>query len=161
MATVLIALVAAVDIVRYALLGSALPLANLCLIEVLLLLLCLLSWQSRLPALLLAVAVPALILGITTNYLEMGLFNLGFFIQAGVALIAAVVGTVLQLRHKTPPRRPNIWTAAALAVVLVGGLAFWQGSAAASRSAQTAGRDIWRCRSVFPSPVSRGERWRS
>ena len=156
LATVLIALVAAVDVVRYALLGSVLPLANLCLIEVLLLLLCLLSWQSRLPALLLTVAVPTLMLGITTNYLETTLFNLGFFIQTGVALIAAVTGTVFPLRQKTPPRRPNIWTAAALAVVLVGGLAFWQGSAAASRSAQTVGRDIWAVPNRFSQPCEQG-----
>lgn len=156
LATALIALVAAVDIVRYALLGSALPLANLCLIEVLLLLLCLLSWQSRLPALLLAVAVPTLMLGITTNYLETTLFNLGFFVQAGVALIAAVAGTVFQLRQKTPPRRPNIWTAAALVAVLVGSLAFWQGSAAASRAVQTAGRDIWAVPDRFSQPCEQG-----
>lgn len=155
-ATALIALVAVVNVVRYALLGSALSLVNLCLIEVLLLLVCLLAWQSRLPALLLAVAVPGVMLGVTTNSVETGLFNLGFFIQAGVALIAAVAGTVLQLRHKTPPRRPRIWTAAALAVVLVGGLAFWQGSAAVSRSAQTVGRDIWAVPDRFSRPCERG-----
>ena len=156
LAIVLIALVAVVDVVRYALLASALPLINLCLFEVLFLLVCLLAWQSRLPALLLAVAVPGLMLGITTNYLETTLFNLGFFVQAGVALIAAVAGTVFQLRHKTPPRRPRIWTVVVLAVVLVGGLAFWQGSAASSRAVQTAGRAIWAVPDRFSQPCEQG-----
>ena len=37
--------------------------------------------------------------------------------SAVLPLIAAVAGTVLQLRHKTPPRRPRIWTVVVLAVV--------------------------------------------
>lgn len=156
LAAALVAAVAAVDLVRYALLGSAVTLVNLCLIEAVLVLLCLLAWQSRLPALLLAAAVPALVLGVTTNYLETGLFNLGFFIQAGVTLITAAAGTVLQLRRKTPPRRPKLWTAAALAVVVAGGLAVWQGSAAADRSVETAGRAVWAVPDALSQPCAQG-----
>lgn len=153
-AFVLISAVAAVDMVRYILLGSMVPLVSQCFTEVILVLIGLLAWQSRLPVLLVLAAAVALPVGIQTNYLETTLFNFGFFVQAGIALLAAAAGSWFQLSGKTAPRRPKLWSAALLVVILAGGLAFWQGNLAVARSSPTAGSSIWAVPECFTGPAA-------
>lgn len=155
-AFVLISAVAAVDIVRYILLGSMVPLVSQCFTEAVLVLIGLLAWQSRLPALLALAAAVALPVGINTNYLETTLFNFGFFLQAGIALLAAVTGSWFQLSGKLAPRRPKLWSAALLVAILAGGLVFWQGNVAMARSSQSAGPSIWAVPECFTVPAAQG-----
>lgn len=144
-----ITLVGGVDIVRYALLGMAVPLLAICVVAVLFILVAALAWKSRLPAAFLIVGIFALILGINTNYLETTLFNLGFFIQAAVSILGAVIGTVLAVRKNVRPHMPAIGLLASALVLLAGSLALWLGGTAAARGASTAGHEIWAVPSQF------------
>lgn len=155
-AFVLISAIAAVDVVRYVLLDSVIPLVSQCLTEAVLVLISLIAWQSRLPALLLAVVAVALPVGINTNYLETTLFNFGFFLQAGAALIAAAAGSWFQLRGKVAPRYPKAWPVALLAVILVGSLAFWQGNTIMARGKETVGPSIWAVPERLTQPAGQG-----
>lgn len=147
-----IALVGGVDVIRYALLGRAVPLLSVCVVEVLFILTATVAWRSRLPILFLAVGVFALVLGINTNYLETTLFNLGFFVQAAAAILTAAIGTVLTARHHVRPCRPAWGLLITALVVLAGSLAIWLGGTAAARSASAAAREIWAVPSRFDAP---------
>lgn len=148
-ALAVVTLIGGVDIVRYALLGMAVPLAAICIVEALFILAAALAWRSRLPAVLLVVGIFALVLGINTNYLETTLFNLGFFIQAAVSILSALIGTVLSIRKGVRPHMPAIGLLAVALVLLAGSLVLWLGGTAAARNASSPGHEIWAVPSRF------------
>lgn len=142
-AVVGVASIGIVNAIQYLFLGMALPLAMVCLIQTLFVLTALLAWQSRIPAVLLAVGVPALMLGCTTNYLETTLFNFGYFLQAGIAVLATVAGSVLSACRRTPPRRPNRAVLAATLLLLASAVAVWQIGIARGYASAEIKREVW------------------
>ena len=153
-ALLVVAAVGAVDLIRYLILGMAIPILFLCLTEAFFFLAAVLAWQSRFPAGLLMVAVPALLLGCTTNYLETTLFHLGFFLQAGAAFLSAVLGTVLAVRGRERPQRPSLPVLAFTALLLAGCLLTWGAGTLVNRCADTAGPACWAVPARYDAPCS-------
>lgn len=151
---ILIAVIGAVDLIRYIWLGMLVPLVTLCMVELLLILSAVLAWQGKLPVVFLAPGICALVLGLTTNYLETTLFHVTFFLQAGVALLAAVVGTIRHIRLGIRPRLPHPALLGSFLLLLVSGLALWLGGTAIARNTTEVKREIWAVPARYDSPCA-------
>lgn len=148
-----LAVVAVFDVVRYAMLGRLWPVVTIAVVEALFVLVAVVALRAKLPAALLAVGVPAIVLGCTMNYAETTMFNAEMYVQAAVALIGAVAGTAIQIRLRRPPVPRGGVPLAAVAVIVVVCLAVWQGCAAAARAHDDVRTEIWDVPTRFSVPA--------
>ncbi len=147
-----ISLVGCVQVVRYVLLGKALPLVTMCIVEALLILVACIAWKSRAPWLLLADVAGCIVLFSLTNYLETTLFNFSFAIQAAAALLGAVLGTVFAIRQHQGLRKGGLVPVVLLAAIVVGVLAFWMVNVAIDKNTQGAAQtELWAVPSAYDS----------
>lgn len=149
----IIAIIAVFDIVRYALFGRVWPVVTITVVEVLFVLVAVVALRAQLPAVLVLVAVPSIVLGYTMNYAETTMFNAEMYVQAAVALIGAVVGTVCQIWLRRPPVMAGGRAIAAIVVIIVVAVAVWQGAAAIARSHTDVRTEIWDVPSRFSVPA--------
>lgn len=96
---------AAADVVRYALLGDLTTVAAVVALGISLCLLCFAAWLGRCPLIFIAVAVAAGVLAFFTNGGGATAFNFTLYILAAVSAVGGVVGTALCIAAKVPPRR--------------------------------------------------------
>ena len=134
-------------LVRYALLLSMWPLITVTLVEVLFLLAGLAALHCDLPMLLLPVAVAGMVLGFTTNHPETTMFNALFYVQAVIAGLAVITGTIVQWRMRVWPsfvgNKAGQRYVAAVMVILLVSIGAWQASAAIERSTASTSAHIW------------------
>lgn len=142
MAVILI--VGTADIIRYIMLGMAVPLATVCILEILFAILAYTSWRTGLSCLLLPVAAAGFVLFYTTNNFETTMFNAGFLIQAAAAAFGTVVGTIGLIRKKYPLRKPPTPEILAGTLVAVLVLGAWYGNVSVSKGMEEMARkSIW------------------
>ena len=135
--------IAVIDLLRYAALGMLQPLLYMVVTELILVSFAFAAWKGKLPILMLPVGLAVGWLGTWTNYLETTLFHIGFFLQAGVAILWALGGIVLALRH-IKQAAPHWWVFLALPLVLTAGcMAVCKVSYDAARTADRAGQTVW------------------
>ena len=138
-----ICLVAAVDLVRYAVLGSGAAFLTMLVVEAAFVCVALAAWRGRCHALLALVAAAGVVLYFYMNNAETTQFNLTLLIQAALAAVGAVGGTVWCIAGRLSPRR-----AAALLLIPVLALAVicggvWGGCTAADDKKMTAEPCLW------------------
>ena len=138
-----ICLVAAIDLVRYAVLGSGAAFLTMLVVEAAFVCVALAAWRGRCHALLALVAAAGIVLYFYMNNAETTQFNLTLLIQAALAAVGAVGGTVWCIAGRLPPRR-----AAALLLIPVLALAVicggvWGGCTAADDKKTSAKPCLW------------------
>ena len=138
-----ICLVAAIDLVRYAVLGSGAAFLTMLVVEAAFVCVALAAWRGRCHALLALVAAAGVVLYFYMNNAETTQFNLTLLIQAALAAVGAVGGTVWCIAGRLSPRR-----AAALLLIPVLALAaicggVWGGCTAADDKKTLAEPCLW------------------
>lgn len=133
-----------VDIVRYIMLGRAVPLFTVCIIEILFAIPAYTAWRTGLSALFLPCAIAGIILFCTTNNWETTMFNTGFLIQAIAAAAGAAVGTIGMIRKKYVLRKPPVAAILTGVLITVLTLGTWYGNtSAAVRTENMARASVW------------------
>ena len=141
--------IAVIDLLRYAALGMLQPLLYMVVTELILVSFAFAAWKGKLPILMLPVGLAVGWLGTWTNYLETTLFHVGFFLQAGVAILWALGGIVLALRH-IKQAAPHWWVFLALPLVLTAGcMVVCKVSYDAARMADRAGQTVWAVPQIY------------
>ena len=143
--TVLLILLACMDIVRFAVLGDKTAFITFCLIAIVFILLSYTAWKSRMPFLYLLIAVAAFVLYFNTNFsTSTYYFNWLFLAEAIVAVLGGALGTVVMLWKKIPVGRAAVFQLVVLVLILVGFFGFWKLRYEAAHNAQGQARDeLW------------------
>ena len=143
--TVLLILLACMDIVRFAVLGDKTAFITFCLIAIVFILLSYTAWKSRMPFLYLLIAVAAFVLYFNTNFsTSTYYFNWLFLAEAIVAVLGGALGTVVMLWKKIPVGRAAVFQLVVLVLILVGFWGFWKLRYEAAHNAQGQARDeLW------------------
>ncbi len=139
-----VSIIAAVDLIRMICLGSLIPFVTVLLVEALFLLTAGAAWKGRMPWFLLLITVGGAVLYGNLTYAELAPFYLGFLLQAVAAGALAVLGTVFQIRDRTPVG-PFPWRPILAGLVIAGvSVGTWRVAVARARSAEgLARREIW------------------
>ena len=133
-----------VDIIRYIILGAAVPLITVCVVEIIFAALSYTAWKTGLSPVFLPVAAAGAVLFFTTTHFETTMFNSGFAVQAAAAAVGTIFGTAGQISRKYALRKPSAAAILAGAMTAVLALGAWYGNTAAARGIEnTARRSVW------------------
>ena len=116
----------AAQVIRYLMLADAVMALTILVLETLIGLFAYASWHSRMPFLLLPVAVGGFVLNSFLNYGETTHFASLIVAQALVAALWAVSGTVWMIRKKQKPGKCTWVPFAAVLIIVCTVLAFWK-----------------------------------
>lgn len=138
-----ICLVCAVDLVRYALLGSGAAFVTMLIIEAAFVCCALAAWLGRCHILYGLVAAAAVILYFYMDNAETTQFNVTLLVQAALAAIGAVCGTAWSIRKRLSPRRQAALFLIPVFVMAIACGAVWGVGTAVDDAKTTAERCLW------------------
>lgn len=139
-----IAITGVINIIRYILLGSLVPLITISVIEVLFISVSYIAWKMRALCLNLPIAIAGGILFYITDNFETTMFNAIFLIQAILAGVVTVCGIVLLIKKRSKVEKPPVAVVITVGILLCVTLGSWGICTAASRNnEEPAQKSIW------------------
>lgn len=151
-AFLLIAVVAVIDLLRYAALGMAQAFVYMLITELLIVTFAFAAWQCSLPVIMLPVGLLIGWIGTWTNYLETTLFHIGFFFQAGIAILWALLDMISTLRSRKKRQHQRLYLLLLPVAFTIVCVAVCTVNYEAARSAKFAGHTIWAVPECYEEP---------